>query len=167
MLSSFYRGDIMKKEYVFKGSNSGKAKIVLEDDKITIIRKGFVSFLRHGLKGEKTIMFNSISGMQYKPSGIAAGYLQLVVMGSQENKGGLYSALKDENTICFVGKKYNKQAEEIKQYIENHIANKEKNNSMEIIQEDKYDKLAKLKKLLDEGVLTQEEFELEKEKILK
>jgi len=32
--------------------------------------------------------------------------------------------------------------------------------------EDKYDRLIKLKKLLDEGVLTQEEFDREREKIL-
>lgn len=36
-------------------------------------------------------------------------------------------------------------------------------NTVEV---DKYDQLAKLKKLLDEGVLTKEEFELEKKKIL-
>ena len=32
---------------------------------------------------------------------------------------------------------------------------------------DKYDKLAKIKKLFDEGILTKEEYESEKKKILK
>lgn len=153
----------MKKEYIFKGSTSGKTKIILEDDRVTIIRKGFIAFCAHGLKGQKTIILNSISGMQYKPSGISAGYLQFVVIGSQENKGGLHSALKDENTVCFVGKKYNKMAEEIKEYVENYNLNK----TGKIIKEtDKYDQLSKIKKLLDEGVLSQEEFEMEKKKIL-
>ena len=35
-----------------------------------------------------------------------------------------------------------------------------------IKEEDKYDKLAKLKKLLDDNVITQEEFEKEKAKLL-
>lgn len=155
----------MKKTYKFKGSNSGKAIIVLEENKVTITRKGFLSFLMHGLKGQKTIMFNSISGIQYKPSRLAAGYLQFIVIGSQENKGGLHSALQDENTVGFVGKKYNKQAEEIKEYIENYNSNKYQTNVV-TKESDKYDQLTKIKKLLDEGVLTQEEFEEEKKKIL-
>jgi len=76
----------MEKEYEFKGSTSGKAIILLEDDKITIIRKGIGAIVSHGLSGQKTIMLNSINGIQYKPSGIAAGYLQFIVSGSQENK---------------------------------------------------------------------------------
>lgn len=153
----------MKKEYKFKGSNSGNSIVVLEDEKVTIKRKGAVAFLQHGLKGEKTIMINSISGIQYKASGIAAGYLQFVLIGSQENKGGLHSALQDENTIGFFGKKYNKQAEEIKAYIEKRVL---ENNKITAQESDKYDQLIKIKKLLDEGVLTQQEFDTEKNKIL-
>ena len=155
----------MKKEYIFKGSTAGKVLLVLENEKLTIIRKGLLSFFNHGLKGQKTIMFHSISGIQYKASGISAGYIQFIVMGSQENKGGLQAALKDENTVAFVGKKYNKQAEEIKRYIENYNSNKNKESTI-AQQIDKYDQLAKIKKLLDSGILTQEEFENEKKKIL-
>lgn len=58
--------------------------------------------------------------------------------------------------------------------IENAIASCEitpceEQSAQVVVQEkedDKYDKLAKLKKLLDEGVLTQEEYEAEKKKIL-
>lgn len=58
--------------------------------------------------------------------------------------------------------------------IENAIANCEikpctRQSGQVVVQEkedDKYDKLAKLKKLLDEGVLSQEEFESEKKKLL-
>jgi len=41
------------------------------------------------------------------------------------------------------------------------------NSTTTISQSDKYDKLAKLKKLFDDGVLTQSEYEIEKQKILK
>lgn len=155
----------MKKEYIFGGSTSGKAIVVLEDDKITIKRKGFMALMNHGLKGEKTIMLNSISGIQYKASGIAAGYLQIVVIGSYESKRGLQDALKDENTIGFAGGEYNKQALEIKSFLETYIANKNQTNYT-VKESDKYDQLSKIKKLLNDGVLTQEEFEEEKRKIL-
>lgn len=157
----------MRKEYVFSGSMSGKSIVVLEDNKITIKRKGICSFINHGLKGDKTIQISAITGTQYKPFSIANGYLQFVVMGSQETKGGLNTAQKDENTVCWSYKKCNKYAEEIIKYIEGHNANKEIKNIYNIPkQEDKYDKLNKLKKLLDDEVITQEEFEKEKKKIL-
>jgi len=70
--------------------------------------------------------------------------------------------MKDENTIGFVGKKYNQQALEIKDYIENKLLNKD----TIITSTDKYDQLSKIKKLLDENVISQEEFENEKKKIL-
>lgn len=157
----------MKKEYVFKGSTSGKCIVLLEDDKISITRKGISSFFMHGLKGTKTIDLNAITSIQLKKSGFSAGYIQFVLMGSQESKGGLHSALQDENTIGFVGKKYNKQAEEIKEYIEAYKLSNTKMKNTTIKTYNKYEQLEKIKKLLDEGVLTQEEFENEKIKILK
>ena len=159
----------MRKEYIFSGSTSGKSIIILEDNKITIRRKGICSLFNHGLKGDKTIQISSITGTQYRPYSITNGYLQFIIMGSQESKGGLNAAQKDENTVCWAYKKCNKYAEEITRYIEQY--NSKRNNSNNIYninnkQDDKYDKLAKIKKLLDDGILTQVEFEEEKRKIL-
>lgn len=159
----------MKKEYVFSGSTAGKSIIILEDDKITIRRKGLFSFSNYGLKGDKTIQISSITGTQYKPYSFTNGYLQFIIMGSQESKGGLGAAQKDENAVCWAYKKCNQYAEEIIKYIEQYNSNKNKNNGNVYNinkQEDKYDQLAKIKKLLDDGVLSQEEFENEKKRIL-
>ena len=111
-------------------------------------------------------MFSSITGIQYRPSGFAAGYLQFVVVGSQESKGGLQAALNDENTVGFFGKKYNKQAEEIKKYIENY--NSTQNNSATFIQNVKspIEQIKDLKELLDMRAITQEEFETKKKQLL-
>ena len=155
----------MRKEYKFSGDIAGTSIVLLEKDKITIKRKGFFSFMTHGLKGEKTIQISAITGVQYKPAGITIGYLQFILMGSQEVKGGIDSARKDENTVCWAYKKSNKFAEEIKYYIENYNSNRNKGNVV-IKENDKYDQLSKIKKMLDDGILTQEEFEKEKRKIL-
>lgn len=159
----------MRKEYIFSGSTSGKSIVIVENDKITIRRKGICSFFNHGLKGDKTIQISSITGTQYRPYSLTNGYLQFMVMGSQESKGGLNAAQKDENTVCWSYKKCNKYAEEIVKYIEQH--NSKRNNVGNVYninnkQDDKYDQLSKIKKLLDDGILTQEEFENEKRKIL-
>ena len=160
----------MKKEYKFSSVQGGKSIVILKNDQITIKRKGIFAFLNYGLKGEKTIFLRNITGIQLKEAKIAVGYLQFIIIGSQESKGGLRNAMKDENTIVFGGgfhdKKMNKDAQEIKTYIENYLINVNKPNMTEK-SIDKYDKLSKIKKLLDEGILTQQEFEEEKKKILK
>ena len=108
--------------------------------------------------------------MSYLNIVMTIGYIQFVLIGSQESKGGLQSAMRDENTVCFDGgfntERTNQEARKIKEYIENYISNMDKNKNVIVSQDDKYDKLAKLKKLLDENIITQEEFESEKSKLL-
>ncbi len=163
--------DVIKnKQYNFKSIQSGSASIIINDDKITIKRKGLLAVNAHGLTGEKTFRINQISAVQLKEAKMAIGYIQFVLIGSQESKGGLQAAMRDENTVCFDGgfnaEKTNQEAREIKDYIENYISNMEKNKNVIVSQNDKYDQLAKLKKLLDDNVITQEEFESEKSKLL-
>lgn len=159
----------MKKEYMFWSVQGGKCIAILEDDKITIRRKGILAFSNYGLKGDKVIFLRNISGIQLKEAKMTVGYLQFIIIGSQESKGGLQSAMKDENTIVFGGgfhdKQMNESATEIKSYIENYLLNMNQPNSTTTIP-DKYDQLSKIKKLLDDGILSQEEYENEKRKIL-
>lgn len=161
---------IKNKQYNFKSIQSGNASIIINDDKITIKRNGLLALNAHGLTGEKTFRINQISAVQLKEAKMAIGYIQFVLIGSQESKGGLQAAMRDENTVCFDGgfntEKTNQEAREIKEYIENYISQMENNKNVIVSQDDKYDKLAKLKKLLDDNVITPEEFESEKTKLL-
>lgn len=152
--------------------HGGKVIVEINYDRITIKRKGIISFANHGLKGEKTIMLKQISAIQLKETGITNGYLQFILIGSQESKGGLNAALKDENSIVFGGsfndKLLNKNAREIKNYIEHFNSSNSDNKIINnvIKNDDKYDKLKKVKELLDNDIISQEEFNREKEKIL-
>lgn len=154
----------MKKEYNFSGSTGGKATIIINDNLLTIKRKGINSFLVHGMNHEKTIKIENITGVQYKKSGFAAGYIQFLIMGSNELKGKLHDNLNDENTVGFVGKKYNEQALEIKSYIENYISN----TNRTIIHNEKspVEQVKELKELLDIGAISQEEFDKKKKELL-
>lgn len=161
----------MQKEYIFNDPTmGGKTIIKLENGTLTISRPGIMSKLSHGFSGEKTILFNQISAIQIKKAGIARGYIQFVLTGTKEARSGVIFGEKDENIVYFAStfnnKKTNNAAEEIKRTIEQYNLNN--NNSNTIIKEDdKYDKLAKLKKLLDDNVITRDEFEIEKAKLLK
>lgn len=161
----------MNKEYIFNDPTmGGKTIIKLGNGTLTISRPGLMSKLSHGFSGEKTILFNQISAIQIKKAGIARGYIQFVLSGTKEARSGVIFGEKDENIVYFAStfnnKKTNNSAEEIKRTIEQYNLNNNKSNTI-IKEDDKYDKLAKLKKLLDDNVITRDEFEIEKAKLLK
>ena len=161
----------MEKEYVFNDPTmGGKTIIKLGEGTLTISRPGLIAKFSHGFSGEKTILFNQISAIQVKKAGMARGYIQFVMAGTKEVKSGvLFGDSKNENIVYFASgfdnRKVNAAAEEIKHTIEQYNINSNKGTTV-IKEEDKYDKLAKLKKLLDDNVITQEEFEKEKAKLL-
>lgn len=145
----------MSKEY--KGYNG---ILVLNDDNI-VIKRGLRGFLLGGgfLRGDKTIPYSSIVAVQLKRAGLVAGYLQLTLKGGSEAKGGLFQSTTDENSVHFHSPK-NKIFEEAKSLIEERISTSSGSKLS------KYDELAKLKDLKDSGVLTDEEFNIEKGKLL-
>ena len=164
-----------KKTFVFKSLLDGKVEITIQDNKVTISRPGVISKLSHGFTGEKTILINQISSIQLKKVGFSRGYLQFIISGHEERKSGIVKGEKDENIVYFdnygsqQSQIMNNNAEIIKNYIEQYNS-KLFNNPVQpvnvIKEEDKYDKLEKLKKLLDSNVITQEEFDNEKKKLL-
>ncbi len=133
-------------------------------DKIRISRKGAGALFTHGFKGDKEIFIKYISSIQFKKAGlIINGYIQFAFLGGQESKSGLYSAVQDENTIVF-NSYQQKDFEEIKAMIESKMATTENNNSSIDKNLEDLERLANLKQ---KGILTEEEFQLKKEQILR
>ena len=163
----------IQKEYVFNDPTmGGKTIIKLGEGTLTIARPGIMAKFSHGFSGEKTILFNQISAIQIKKAGIARGYIQFIMSGTKEGKSGvIFGDSKNENIVYFAStfnnNKTNSAAEEIKRTIEQYNLNANKISSTNVVKEDdKYDKLAKLKQLLDNNVISNEEFEKEKAKLL-
>ena len=76
--------------------------LILGKGYIEIIRKGFMSFMTQGLKGNKKIAIKQISAVQFKPVGtFTNGYIQFSFIGGKEAKGGLFQGTMDENTVMF------------------------------------------------------------------
>jgi len=160
----------MEKEFIFNDAiKSGKTKVILKDDKLIISRPGIISKLSHGFSGDKTIFFKQITSVQMKEAGFGRGYIQFTIAGSQEKKVGMILGdSSDENTIYFSSSSNNKiinaNANEIKKTIEDYLSSHTEGNIIKV--DDEYDKLRKLKKLLDDNIINQEEFEREKNKLL-
>lgn len=116
-------------------------------------------------QGEKIIYYKDAIGVQYKPSSIADGYIQIeTAAGGMTSSSSQYDG---ENAIQFSGKESNKEAEVIVAFIRKQIdeikqapaAGVEKQSSAA-------EELKKFKELLDMGILTQEEFDAKKKQLL-
>jgi Short C-terminal domain/Domain of unknown function (DUF4429) len=136
------------------------------ENKLTITPKGVLGFMTKGLKGTKTIPFASISGIQFKEAGaVFSGYIQFTIPGGNESKGGVFAAASDENTFMFAEKKNNQLAIQIKEYIESAVLKlrtpQEPASTTNIS-----DELQKLAKLREQGILSDEEFQAAKKRVI-
>ena len=100
-----------------------KTLVRIDDHFICIARQNTISnALLQGLDGEKSILLSKITAYQLKEPGKTVGYLQLIFPGSLESKGGVFDAVKDENTITF-NKEDKAKILEIKNAIEKALIN--------------------------------------------
>jgi len=148
-----------QKEY--KGYNGN---LILTDTGV-IIKRGIKGFLLGGmmLRGDKTIPYSSIVAVQLKKAGMAAGYIQLTLAGGSEAKSGLFQSTMDENSINFypLGKN-NEMFTEAKELIEQKI-HQVKSGYSAMSSADELEKFAKLR---DKGIISEEEFQAKKKKLL-
>lgn len=145
----------------FVGHNG---QINLLDDKLIISRKGFVAFLTNGLKGEKTIPFSSITAVQFKAANMwVNGYIQFSVQGGVEGRGGVFDATRDENSVMFRGGEQHERFSKLKEIVEERLSAVRPGSPERISVADELEKFANLR---DRGIITNEEFNSQKQKIL-
>ncbi len=133
------------------------------EDKVTIAPKGMLGFLTKGLKGTKSIPFESITGIQHKKAGLGTnGYIQFSIPGGNENKGGVLSATSDENSFVY-RRGDNATIEEIKEYIERRTKEMRGRSSSSSNMAEELTKLADLRK---QGILSEEEFSKAKQRLI-
>ena len=152
-------------------NNTGKVLDVYEN-KVVFTSTQSTSTLVTGLvfgssvtQGEKTIYYKDATGVQYKPSTVLDGYIQVeTASGNMTSSSSRYSG---ENSIQFSGKQRNEEAEIIVAYIKNRIEEIKNAPAGGVVQQlSPADELKKHKELLDMGVITQEEFDLKKKQLL-
>lgn len=135
------------------------------DDRVSITPMGLIGFLSKGLKGTKTIPFHSITAIQFKEAGLMKGYIQFTIPGGNESHGGVLAAASDENTFVFDETNSNK-AIVIKNFIESKIREIRTSQSMKPATVSLGDELTKLAALKTQGLLTDEEFQAAKKRLL-
>ena len=138
------------------------------EDKVTITPKGILGFMNKGLKGTKSIPFTSITAIQFKEAGaVFSGFLQFTIPGGNESRGGVFSAASDENSFMFANKSNNELAIKIKKYIEGNVRELQKPSHVASQSTTSLaDELKKLASLRDGGILSEQEFQTAKIRLI-
>lgn len=153
--------------------NMGKILKVYEDRCVISTKAGIKSFAFGGLmgatRGDKEFYYSDITSVQFKNLKTTTGYLQFEYAGSHSGNN-----FTSENSFTFsatIGtKKYNDLKEAmppIYEYILGKVReHKNQKNGTVVQQISSADELAKFKKLLDDGVISQDEFDAKKKQLL-
>ena len=149
---------------LFKGRNG---QVETEKNGITISRKGLGGVFFHAFKGEKRIPYASISAVQFRPAGLfTVGYIQFTVLGGTEDRGALFNAAKDENSVLFERGQQDKDFRKLRAMVE-EACEEYRNPVVSAPKVSLADELTKLADLKDRGVLTDIEFSEHKASLLK
>ena len=144
--------------HIATGANGA---LEVQEDRVIIRRSGFSSWVLMGSVGDKTIPISRLGAVQFKEPGLTNGYIQLAYSGSKEVKGGVFEAVKDENTVVFTSA----QADDFRR-------------ARDLIEERMYrpagqvsglsvvEQIERLAALRDKGLLTDDEFNAQKSAVL-
>lgn len=144
-------------------------------DRAVVSRNTIMGFVSQGLKGDKTFFYHDLSSVEYrKPTLLANGYIKFITAGTRETKQDIgflgtttKEALKDDNTLILraFNKEIPKKSEELYKYILQKIS-ESKNTKITENNISKADEILKFKQLLEQGIITQEEFDRKKKELL-
>lgn len=140
---------------------------VYEDKVVITVKAGLGSFITgNATDGEKTIYYSDCIAIQFKKSNLAIGYLQFETAGAIMNNKS--SNFFNENTFTWDETKLsNEKMEEVANYCKSRVNEyKSRKYNQYAFAFSPADEIAKFKKLLDEGVITKEEFEAKKKQLL-
>lgn len=138
--------------------------LIVEKDFIYLTHEN-ISAILQGYKKIKSIPVSSIQAIQLSLASYGSnGFLKFFISGGGETLNGPgFGLYADENSIHF-SKGHNDMATSIKEYLEQRIV--ELRSSQPATPISVPDEILKYKRLLDAGVITQEEFEKKKEQLL-
>jgi hypothetical protein len=135
-------------------------------DKLTITPKGVLAFFNKGRKGARSIPFTSITAIKFKrPANFTNGYIQFILSNEMGNRRETIDLSRDENTVLFVAKD-EIAMQDIKNYIGKQIIQLRIPSAQDQSPASIASEIEKLMALKNQGILTVEEFQAAKNRIL-
>ena len=158
--------DFLKKHESTAKIHWNQDELVLAVDKVIIRKRGLANALASGMNGERTILIASITAMQLKSAGlITPGYILFSYAGSKPFMGGVLEATQDPDTFLF-GRELNAQVADFKVKVEKIMRDAKQSVPTSNSTATLTDEIRKLAELKQQGLLSQEEFEAAKRKLL-
>lgn len=153
-----------------KGNNG---RLLIFEDYVFFERKSFLGSMeslfsanKNNNVGEKKVEMSKIQGVEWGMASIwKNGYISLSVIGESKNMNGLFGAGKHPTSIVFFPVS-NMDAERCVNYLNRRIRETKSYNVGSQKQLSAADEIRKYKALLDDGIITEEEFELKKKQLL-
>lgn len=134
------------------------------EDRLTLTPKGF---LNKGIKGAKEIPFQSIVTVEFKEAGAwSSGYIRFTIPGTHESRDERLAGVQDRNTFMFAQKKNNPLAIAITTYITSAVR-KVRTPQVNSPTASLSDELQKLAGLKERGILSDEEFQAAKTRLIR
>lgn len=140
------------------------------DDCVSLSPNGTLGFMTKGMAGERKIYYKDITSVQFKPSTkLLSGFIEFYFAGhnTQKQGGGLFAGTNNDNRFTFYHR-YLPDMLKINEYIQAQI-----NRPTAVVVEpaqpqatSPVDELRKYKQLLDDGIITQAEFDAKKKQLL-
>ena len=150
-----------------KGVNG---QVTLLDDRIRIERKGGLAFVTYGFRGTKEILIREMTSIEYKDAGgVLNGHILFLYRGGRDVKTSVFgdnSITSNENAVIF--DRNNQAAFDTLRGMLNNKMNQYNNHQQVVIQTGPsyLDELKQLAELRDAGVITSDEFDQQKAKLL-
>jgi hypothetical protein len=152
-------------EIVFK-ANGRNGSVELYENRL-IIKKALGGLKRMLTSGDKEIFLDSIKNVNFKPANsLTWGFIQFETAQNSKSlsRGSLMSSPNDDFSVNF-SKAQQPDFENLKSEI-NRLRSSTKSQTIVQNQISEADELEKLAVLKEKGIITQEEFDLKKKKIL-
>ena len=161
-------------EPIFTVKSVTLQKMLVYEDKIELFGNAENAIGSRVFEGKKTIYYNDISSVRFKNCGLTAGFLEFTFAGGlPQNKGGFFKGLGNDYRFTFgaptfgLAKKKAKEMDEVYQYIQARMnESKTGKASSPVSQFSGADEIKKYKQLLDDGIISQKEFEAKKKQLL-
>jgi len=146
------------------------------ENRIEISRKTAFGFASQGIKGDRTLFYRDLTSVEYKkPTFFANGYIKFILPGTSETDSALNltgtttkQSSQDPNTLILraLGKEMPEESKKAYDVIMQKIS--EAKNPTVVVSGavSNADELGKFKKLFDDGVITQDEFNSKKKQLL-
>ncbi len=136
--------------------------VIVDGSSVKIFKKAG----RFSSERDKVIPIRNITSVEVKEPGFIAGHVKFSIAGGPRNAsylilGGVELARADENSVVFRGTESYDIALKMKKYIEEY-----KEESPSVANVSAADEILKLKALMDDGIITLEEFNAKKKLLL-